>query len=207
VVASAKYLSLRERDVPTLYGYLLGGGGLGPLELSVRTAPDPRTIAAAIQREAAAVAAAAVVTEVRTLTTQVDQSLSVERLVARLLTAFAVLALLLAAIGLYGVLGYSVVRRTAEIGVRLALGATRGAVIRSVLTQSGMLVGIGSVIGTIAALLLTRFLRSLLYEVTPTDPSVMFFAVSCLFVVGLSAAAVPAWRASRVDPLIALRHE
>ena len=207
VVASAKYMSLRERDMPTLYGYLLGGGGLGQLELSVRTSVDPRALAATIRREVAAVAPAATISDVRTLAAQVDRSLGIEHLVARLLGAFAVLALLLASIGLYGVLGYSVARRTAEIGVRIALGARRPTVLRSVLAQSGKLVGVGSAIGALASLLLTRFLGTLLYGVTPTDARVILLSVSCLFVAGLSAAALPAWRASRVDPLIALRHE
>ena len=207
VVASAKYMSLREQDVPTLYGYVLGGGSLGGLELAVRTAGDPQTVAPTIQRVVAAVAPAARISEARTLAAQVDRSLAIERLVARLLSAFSVLALLLASIGLYGVLGYSVARRTSEIGVRLALGASRGVVLRSVLTQSWMLVGIGCVIGVIASRFVTRFVGSLLYDVTASDPRVMLFGVFCLFIVGLSAAVVPAWRASRVDPLIALRQE
>jgi putative ABC transport system permease protein len=130
-----------------------------------------------------------------------------ERLIAQLLSAFALLSLGLAAVGLYGVLGYSVARRTSEIGVRLALGATPAGVLRAVLRQAAMMVLVGSAIGVPGALLLSRFLTGLLYGVTPADPPVLGFAVSCLFLVAIAAAAVPAWRAARVDPLVALRHE
>jgi ABC-type antimicrobial peptide transport system permease subunit len=130
-----------------------------------------------------------------------------ERLVARLLGAFAVLALVLASVGLYGVLGYAVTRRTAETAIRLALGATRGTVVRSVLRESIGIVAIGIGIGIPASLLLTRVLGSLLFGVTPSDPWLLAGAASCLLLVALAAAATPAWRASRVDPLVALRHE
>jgi ABC-type antimicrobial peptide transport system permease subunit len=125
----------------------------------------------------------------------------------RLLGAFAALALLLASAGLYGVLGYAVTRRTNEIGVRLALGATPGTVLWSVLRESCALVAIGVAIGVPAALALTRLLASQLYDVTPTDPWVLSGAAACLFIVALAAASQPAWRASRVDPLVALRYE
>jgi predicted permease len=207
VVASAKYLSLRENDVPTIYVYLQDERGPAGLALSVRTFGDPLSSAAAIRRAVQSVAASVPVSPARTLSSQVDRSLVTERLVARLLTTFAFLALLLASVGLYGVLGYSVARRTGEIGVRLALGATRGAVLRSVLRESWLLVAIGSAIGVPASMTLSRLLSTLLYGVTPSDPKVLAGAVSCLFLVALSAASLPAWRASRVDPLVALRHE
>ena len=141
------------------------------------------------------------------MASQVERTLATERLLARLLSAFAGLAILLASIGLYGVLGYYVARRTGEIGLRLALGATRGAVLRSVLRQSVIVVAAGSVVGIPIAVFSSRSLSSLLYGVTPSDAGVLAGAVASLFVVALIAAALPAWRASRVDPLIALRHE
>jgi predicted permease len=207
VVGSAKYLSLRETDVPTIYVYLQDERGPGGLALSVRTSGDPLSFAAAIRREVQAVAAAVPVSPARTLSSQIDRSLVSERLVARLLSTFAALALVLASVGLYGVLGYSVARRTGEIGVRLALGATRGAVLRSVLGESWLLVAIGSAIGVPASIAGSRVLSTLLYGVTPSDPKVLAGAVSCLFLVALGTASLPAWRASRVDPLVALRHE
>ena len=125
----------------------------------------------------------------------------------RILSAFAAVALSLASVGLYGVLGYAVTRRTNEIGIRMALGATRGTVLWSVLRESWILVAIGVAIGVPAALALTRLLSSLLYGVTPTDPWVLSGAVACLLVVALAAASQPARRALRVDPLVALRYE
>ena len=141
----------------------------------------------------------------RTLSSQVERSLVNERLVARLLSAFAALALLLAAVGLYGVLGYYVARRTGEIGLRLALGATRGAVLAlgaaAVGDRSWRRFGGRDPGGAV----LSRPLGGLLYGVTPSDPAVLLGAVACLFLVAMAAAAVPAWRAARVDPLVALR--
>jgi hypothetical protein len=133
VVADSKYYSLRETDKPTVYLFSIASSERIGLTLSVRTAGDPLTISDAIRRDVQSVAPAVPVVRVRTLASQVDRSLGTERLVAQLITAFAVLALVLASVGLYGVLGYSVARRTSEIGLRLALGATRPAVLRSVL--------------------------------------------------------------------------
>jgi ABC-type antimicrobial peptide transport system permease subunit len=105
------------------------------------------------------------------------------------------------------VLGHIVARRIPEIGVRLALGATRGAVLRSVLRESWVAVAAGSAIGVPAAVLLSRVLATLLFGVSPWDPRVLGGAVTCLFLVAMAAAALPAWRASRVELLVALRHE
>ena len=118
--------------------------------------------ATAIRARVESVAAGVPVTQARTLSSQVDRSLVNERLIARLLSAFAILALVLAAVGLYGVLGYSVERRTGEIGLRLALGATRGGVLRSVLRQSAIVVAIGSLVGVAATTQLSRPLSGLL---------------------------------------------
>jgi predicted permease len=207
VVANAKYYSLRDPDMPTAFLYTLNSGEPRGLTLAVRTAGDPLASTAAIQRQVESVASNVPVSRVRPMASQVERTLATERLLARLLSAFAVLAILLASIGLYGVLGYYVVRRTGEIGLRLALGATRGAVLRSVLRQSVIVVAIGSVAGIPIAVFSSRSLSSLLYGVRPSDASVLFGAVASLFVVALISAAIPAWRASRVDPLVALRHE
>jgi predicted permease len=207
VVENAKYVSLREDDHPTAYVHVLQGRGRGALTLSVKTAADPISIGPVIQNEVRAVATAVPLTQASALSTQIDRSLVKERLMTRVLGFFAGLALLLALIGLYGVLGYAVTRRTHEIGIRLALGATRGAVLWSVLSESSKLVAMGVVIGVPAALALTRLFASLLYGVKPTDPWVLAGVVLSLFLVGMAAASLPAWRASRVDPLVALRYE
>lgn len=208
VVANAKYMSLREEDHPTVYVHALQKiDEPWGLTLVVRTSGDPASLATPIRQGAQAVAGTVPISQPSTLSAQIDRSLVKERLMTRILSGFAAVALLLAAVGLYGVLGYAVTRRTNEIGIRMALGATRNTVLWSVLRESWTLVAIGVAIGVPAALALTRLLSSLLYGVTPTDPWVLAGAVSCLFLVALVAASQPAWRALRVDPLVALRYE
>jgi predicted permease len=207
VVADSKYYSLRETGKPTVYLFSIASSEPIGLTLSVRTAGDPHTVSDAIRRDVQSIASTVPVTRVRTLASQVERSFGTERLVARLITTFAVLALVLASVGLYGVLGYSVARRTSEIGVRLALGATRGTVLRSVLRESWTVVFVGSAIGVPAAIVLSRVLAALLYGVSPWDAAVLTGAVASVFVGATVAAILPAWRASRVEPLVALRHE
>jgi len=121
--------------------------------------------------------------------------------------AFASLATLLAAVGLYGVLAYTVAQRTREIGLRIALGADAGMVGALVMRQVTRMTLVGGVTGLVAAAALGRAARSLLFEVQDTDPRVMVGAAVALTVVALSAGALPAWRASRIEPMVALRHE
>ena len=207
VVANAKYLSLREEDHPTIYINALQMTDTGGLSLAIRAMGRPLALAPAVRRELRTLAPTVPVGTPALLSVQVDRSIVNERLVTNLLGTFAGLALLLAAVGLYGVLGYAVTRRTSEIGVRLALGASRGSILWSVVRESWWLVVAGAVLGVPAALGLTRLLESLLYGITPTDPIVVAGSIACLFIVALTAAAVPAWRASRVDPMVALRQE
>jgi putative ABC transport system permease protein len=137
----------------------------------------------------------------------ISRSTASRRFSLVLVGSFAALALVLAAIGIYAVLAYSVVRRTHEIGVRMALGARGGDVVRLVLGQGLRVAAIGIVFGVAGALGLTRFLRTLLYEVQPTDP--LTFAAVLLLLVSIAAAAsyLPVRRAMRVDPMVALRYE
>lgn len=206
VVASAKYDSLREADTPTVY--LNGTPTTEPrgLTLAVRTTDDTAKLAQIIRKELQSIAPVPV-SPPRTLAMQFERSIVTERLVVRLLVAFAALALLLAAVGLYGVLGHHVARRIPEIGVRLAFGATRGIVLRSVLRESWIAVAAGSIVGLPLAVALARFLETILYQVDPADGRVLAGAVACLLLVATVAAAAPAWRASRVDPMVALRTE
>jgi predicted permease len=216
VARDGKYKDVREepREVVAVRGeppnlvYVPFEQDLGePMTLYVRTVGDPAKMAAAVRREVQAVDANVPVYNVRTLEAQWDESLSQERLVATLASWFGVFALLLASIGLYGVLAYGVTSRTNEIGLRLALGAERGGVIWMVLREALLLVALGVTIGVPAALALGRMVSSLLYGLKPADPLTSSGAVIILFAVAGVASYFPARRASRVDPMVALRYE
>jgi ABC-type antimicrobial peptide transport system permease subunit len=145
--------------------------------------------------------------DVRLLSAQVEATLVQERMMATLAGAFGVLALLLTCVGLYGLLACSVAERTREIGIRMALGAQGTRVVAMVLASGAKLLLIGSAIGLPAAWLATRAVRSMLFGLAPTDPGVIVGAMTLLVAAAQLAAYLPARRASRVDPLIALRHE
>jgi ABC-type antimicrobial peptide transport system permease subunit len=145
--------------------------------------------------------------DVKTLTEQVDDSLVQERLVASLSTLFGMLALLLTCVGLYGLVAYSVARRTHEIGIRMALGAERVNVLKLVVGEGLDLTLVGVGLGIAGALVLTRFLSSLLYGVNPADPLTFVVVPLILVVVAVTASYIPARRATRVDPMVALRYE
>jgi putative ABC transport system permease protein len=145
--------------------------------------------------------------EFKTLSLQVDESLSRERLLATLAGFFGGLALLLAMIGLYGVMSYNVTRRRNEIGIRMALGAEPGRVLRMVMEEVAVLIGSGLAIGLGAAIATTRFVESFLYGMKPNDPWTLSLAAAVLALVAILAGLLPARRASRLDPMNALREE
>jgi ABC-type antimicrobial peptide transport system permease subunit len=145
--------------------------------------------------------------QMKTEERQRDDSLSVERLAATLAIAFGVLATVLAAVGLYGVMAFLVARRTREIGIRMAMGAVTGNVVWLVLREVLLLAGMGIAIGLPPALLLTRLLAAQLYDVTPNDPSVIALAVVGIAATAAVSAYIPARRATRIDPMTALRYE
>jgi putative ABC transport system permease protein len=145
--------------------------------------------------------------EFGTLARQIGDSLQRERMLAVLSGLFGALALALALLGLYGVMSYSVARRRSEIGVRIALGAVRGRVIRMVLSEVTIVVVMGILIGVAGATAASRMVTTFLYGVGPREPGVYLLAVGMLALVALGAGLVPAWRAARVDPIEALREE
>jgi len=144
---------------------------------------------------------------ITTLSQQVSGSLRAEQLVARLVGAFGLLALVLACVGLYGILSQAVARRTNEVGIRMALGANRGDVLGMVLREAGVLVAVGVVVGIPGALIASRLLTSQLFGVSPFDPLTLICSALLLSLVAIVAAFVPARRASRIEPMRALRAE
>jgi predicted permease len=175
--------------------------------LAVRTIQEPATVTAAIRREIAAIDPELPFYGVRTMQERLERSLVDRRTPMILAVGFAVVALFLAAIGIYGVIAYSVAQRTQEIGVRMALGARPLHVLRLVFGQSMSMLLIGIGIGLVGAFALTRWMRTLLFEITATDPLTYVSVIGLLAVVALLACYIPARRAAKVDPLIALRYE
>jgi predicted permease len=177
------------------------------MSLIVRTAVPPASVLPLIRREMSAVDAAVALYDIRTLDELVDQSLAEERFSTVLLGAFASTALLLAAIGLYGIVAFSVTSRTREIGVSLALGASRQHVLRMVVWDGVRVVLAGIAVGLVVALAISRAIESFLFETPPADPIVLVSVAAILTAAGLCASYLPAWRASRVDPVESLRVE
>jgi predicted permease len=202
VADNAIYSNLREETSSLIYF----PGSRAEL-LVVRAAGAPESVVAAISNEIKAIDKNLLISGIKTIPQLVDQSLTLERLLAKLSSFFGLLALLLAGIGLYGIMAYAVVRRTKEIGIRMALGAQPNRVRWMVMRETLLLVLIGVLIGVPTALATTRLISSLLYGLTPTDPITVFLAVLVIVVSAILAGFLPARAASRVDPLIALKYE
>ena len=208
VARDAQDHDLREKPVRRFYvSYLQPIDGITTVNFEIRAAGDPAPLVAAIGEQTRQFDPKLQILSVRTAQALIDRNIVSERLVAKLSTVFGVLALLLAAIGLYGVMSYAVARRTSEIGVRMALGATRGAVASMILREIVVLVGIGSVVGAVGALGLGRFVESLMFGLAPRDPLTLGGAIAVLLAVALVAGYLPARRAARIDPNAALRSE
>jgi predicted permease len=192
---------------PTWFRLLPQAEEVGAMTFEVRTAAKVPAMLPLIREAVRAVDKELPVFDVRTQVQQIDSTLSRERLFVTLTSAFGLLALVLACVGIYGVLTQDVTRRTGEIGVRMALGATRGDVLALVLREAALLAVLGVAAGTAAAMALGRHVRSVLFGVTPMDPVVIGGAVAVMLAVALMAAWLPARRACRLDPMAALRHE
>jgi predicted permease len=207
VVRDSKYTGVRDEVPRQLFFPLLEERTPSSIVMYVRTAADPNTVYGAARRTVRDLDATIPVYNMRTLERQIDRSLVVERFVATLSTAFGVLATLLAIVGLYGVMAFTVARRTREIGVRMALGAVHGDVVWLVMREVLLLVGVGMVIGLAGAWGLGRFVSSQLYGISGSDPMTVVVAAALLALVALLAGYVPARRATRVNPVLALRYE
>ncbi len=203
VVRDAKYSSLRQDISPTMYQPQRGMGA----SFELRTAADPQALLPSIRRVVAQLNPNLPLFNVTTESEQIDRLLFQERLIARVSGFFGLLALVLACIGLYGLLSYEVARRTREIGIRMALGAQGGDVLRLVVKQGLVLALVGAAVGIGVALGVTRYLSSMLYDVRANDPMTIVTVAMLLALVALAACYIPARRATRVDPLVALRYE
>jgi len=207
VVADAKYRNLREQAPQTVYLPLSQSSSMVQRTFCVRASGIPRNLITRIRHEVRGLDPNLPVFDIKTFEDQVNESVSQERLVATLSSFFGFFALLLAALGLYGVMAYSVARRTREIGIRMALGAQTGNVLRLVLRETLLLVLIGIALGLPAALAATRLTKGLLFGLTATDPFTIALATLVMIAVASLAAWMPARRAARVDPMVALRCE
>lgn len=203
VVGDAKFATPRSEDAPTAFMPFASGSA----SFEVRTTPAPATLMRAVRNEVDSLDANLPLLRMRTQSDSIDRLLFNERLVAGLLGLFAALGLMLASIGLYGLLSYEVSRRTREIGIRTALGAQRATIWSLVVRHGILLVSLGAIAGGGAALALTRLLASLLYSVHPTDPLTYAVTAGMLLILGVFACSLPALRATRVDPATALRCE
>jgi putative ABC transport system permease protein len=207
VVRDARYARVHEETPRFIYLPHLQDPDPGGMTFYVRTSQDPALAAPAVRRTIQGLDRGIPIENLHTMEDQIDDNLWMERIVTTLAISFGILATALAAIGLYGVVSYSVSHRTREIGIRMALGASNGAVLRLVMTEVALLAGIGIAIAAPVAMYATRLLQSQLYGLAGNDPATLFAAGLLLAIVAGVAGYIPARRASRVDPMVALRHE
>jgi predicted permease len=206
IVHDSKYNDLRREPKPLVYLPIRQVPDLLS-SIEVRTDQSAAVLTGAVRGVVAGVTKDIMIRRVATLSDQVDQTLAAERLVMRLCSFFGILALLLACLGLYGVLSYALAQRTGEIGIRMALGATPRAVIRMILADTLWMLVIGVAGGWLLALGCTRFISSLVFGLTTKDPETTAIAIALLLAAAFLASYLPARRASRIDPAVALRGE
>lgn len=207
IVEDARYIDVRGAVPNMIYQLSAATPDVVLSNLEVRAAVPPAQLGAALRRALSEAEPSLPVFDIIPLTERLNRGISNDRLIARLTTAFSVVALLLACLGLYGTISYGVTRRVTELGVRMALGAARGDVLWLVIREAAIVVAIGIVIGVILAVPAGRSVASLLYGVRPIDPASFGIAAVALIAVAGLATFLPAHRASRIDPMVALRKE
>jgi predicted permease len=203
----AKYSDVKDAVPPLFFRPYRQDDQVGSVTFYVRTGLAPEQMLQNINRVVAGVDPNLPVENLRTMAQQVQDNVFLDRMISTMSAGFAVLATILAAVGLYGVLAYTVAQRTREIGLRMALGAAPGRVRAMVLRQVGVMTIVGGIVGLVAALWAGRAAQALLYEMEGHDPAVLAGSAVLLAVVALAAGFVPAHRASRIDPMRALRYE
>jgi macrolide transport system ATP-binding/permease protein len=207
---TARYNSLKRDVPPVAYTSYLQSEKNRPIEqmfFELRTKGNPLALADQVRRIVRDVSPNVPVADITTQARRIDTTISQERTFAELCTCFGVLALLMACVGLYGTMAYAVTRRTSEIGIRMALGAARAKIVWMILRQVLLLGALGVAVGLIAVWETTTFLKSFLFGLQPNDPTTLFGAALILAVCAILAGYAPAWRASRIEPIVALRHE
>jgi predicted permease len=207
VVRDAKHTGVREKITRTIFTPYLQEADPGAMTFYVRTWQSPESAEGTIRGAMQVLDSKLVLDNFRTMQEQIDDNLTAERVIAILASAFGLLAVVMAAVGLYGVLAYSTAQRTREIGIRIALGAARISVIRMVLVEVLWLVGVSMAIALPAAILLTSAARSQLYGISSSDPLTLVAVAVLVSVVAIASALLPARRAARTDPMVALRYE
>jgi predicted permease len=207
VVKDAKHTGVREEITRTAFTPYLQQSNPGAMTFYVRTGQTPESAEATLRRAMQTLDSKLVLDHFRTMEEQIDDNLTAERVIAILASSFGMLAVLMAGVGLYGVLAYSTAQRTREIGIRIALGAARGSVIRMVLVEVLWLAGISIALALPASILLTRAARSQLFGISNSDPLTLCVVTLTVAAVAVVSALLPARRAAKIDPMVALRYE
>lgn len=207
IVKDSKYSQVKDATPPLFYLPYRQDPGLGSSTFYVKTTLPPEQTVPALRQAIAALDPNLPIEQLKTLEAQVNENIVLDRLVSTLAAAFAVLATVLAAVGLYGVLAFTVARRTREIGIRLAIGASTSAIRNMVLREVGLMVAMGVALGLPAAWLLGRYAETLLYEIKGGDPAVLAGAIVLVALVSFASGYLPARRAMSTDPMQALRYE
>ena len=207
VCADTRYASLRAEPPPMFFLPYVQQSEIGGMTYEIHTRMNAEAILPALRRAVQRVDPDLPLVNVRTQDQQIEADLEQERTFVALTSGFGLLALALAAVGIYGIMAYSVANRTNEIGIRLALGAQPGQVRGMILRESSWMAAVGIVVGLGAALALARLVKSMLYGIQPYDPVTLAAGVLLLLAVALAASWIPARRASGVEPMQALRHE